>query len=126
MRLLGRMLNPFRRQRLIWATIISFVPLAANAAALTPRSLSLSSSQAGVVTSHVFNLTTGTAASIGSIKFAYCTTASGACTVPTGLVTTGATLAAQSGAITFSMVNTTNGAPLYNAYGSSGGCSGGT
>jgi len=90
-----------------------------HAAQITSRSMTLvagasdGGSKPGGVVNHLFNFTvpnTGTP-SIGSIQFQYCTTASGTCTMPTGLVTTSATIGSQSGATCFTMVNTTNGAP---------------
>jgi hypothetical protein len=72
-------------------------------------------SKAGGSVSHKFDFITGAggaAESVGSIKFEYCTLARGTCTMPSGLVTTSATLnATQVGATGFTMVNTTNGAP---------------
>lgn len=101
------------------ATISSaFQAQTANAAQITLRSLTLvagasdGGSKPGGVVNHLFNFTVpGGAATIGSIQFQYCTTASGTCTLPTGVVTTAATLNSQSGATGFTMVNTTNGAP---------------
>lgn len=72
-------------------------------------------------TTHDFDFTIATTGNVGSIKFEYCTAASGACTTPTGLTTTSATLDAQSGtgATGFTMVNTTNGAPYITRVASS-------
>lgn len=88
------------------------------AAQITSRSLTLQAgtsdggSKPGGVVKHLFQFTIPTTASVGSILFQYCTTATGgSCTVPTGLVTTSATMGTQSGATGFSLVNTTNGAP---------------
>ena len=84
---------------------------------LTLRSLTLQpgatdgGSKPGGVVNHLFGFTTATTASIGSIKFLYCTTASGTCTMPTGLVTTSATMGTETGATGFTLVNTTNGSP---------------
>jgi hypothetical protein len=97
-------------RRLVVAALV-LAPLSAEAAGLAPRNVQLGSSGQGVTTSYVVNATTATAASIGSIKFEVCTAATGACATPAGTVTTGAILSAQSGAVGFSMVNTTNGAP---------------
>ncbi len=90
----------------------------AYAAQLTTRSLTLQagasdggSKPSGVV-KHLFAFTTATTANIGSIQFLYCTTAAGTCTMPTGLVTTSATLGAQTGATGFTIDNSTNGAPF--------------
>lgn len=78
---------------------------------LTTRKLTLGSSAISTSTTHKFDFTTATTGNVGSIKFEYCTTASGACSVPSGLTTTGATLSAQSGATGFSINATSNGAP---------------
>lgn len=83
----------------------------ASAAQLTSRSLTLGSSAASAVTTNKYDFTIPASTSVGSIRFQYCTSASGTCTVPAGLTTTAATLAAQSGATGFTIVNTTNGAP---------------
>ena len=89
----------------------------ASAAQITSRSLTLQagasdggSKPSGIV-HHLFGFTLPTAGTVGSIKFEYCTTAAGACTTPTGLTTTAATLGAETGVTGFSMVNATNGAP---------------
>jgi hypothetical protein len=97
----------------------AFQPSTASAAQITTRRLTLQAgatdggSKPGGVVNHFFEFTvptTGTA--IGSIKFEYCTLAAGACTVPTGLVTTSATLGTETGATGFSVNNSTNGAPF--------------
>lgn len=70
----------------------------ASAAQITNRKLTLvagatdGASKAGGVVKHQFDFTLPTAGNVGSIKFEYCTIASGTCTTPTGLVTTNATL----------------------------------
>jgi hypothetical protein len=99
------------RQQLALAVLMAFFPKMVMAAGLAPRSVQLGLSGQGVSTSYVINATTATAASIGSIGFEMCTTATGVCTVPVGLLTTGTVLTAQSGATGFVIVNTTNGAP---------------
>jgi hypothetical protein len=48
---------------------------------------------------------------VGSVKFEFCDAATGACVLPTGVVTTSATLTAQNPA-GFTINNTTNGAPF--------------
>lgn len=104
----------------------------ASADQITERSLNLQSggdgpdagtepdggSQPGGLANHVFTFTIPTGGNVGSIKFQYCTTADinigGACTMPTGLVTTGAgvTLDDAAGSVSgFTLNNTTNGAP---------------
>ncbi len=89
----------------------------AFAAQITLRSLTLQAgatdggSKPGGVVNHLFTFTIPTTASVGSIQFLYCTLAAGACTTPTGLVTTAATMGTQTGATGFTLDNTTNGAP---------------
>ncbi len=90
---------------------------AVYAAQITARSLTLQAgttdggSMPGGVVKHLFTFTLPGGNTVGSIKFLYCTTASGTCTTPTGLVTTSATLGAETGVTGFTMVNTTNGVP---------------
>lgn len=106
------------------ALVASLLPTRnAYAAQITNRTLTLQDgatdggSKPGGVVKHQFTFTIPTTGNVGSIKFLYCTTASGPpsspgdCTTPTGLVTTSATLTNQLGATGFSIVNTTNGAP---------------
>jgi hypothetical protein len=93
------------------AMVVLGLPGIANSAQVAPRSLTLGNSQAGVATTHTLAFTVPTGGNVGSIKFQYCTTAYGACAVPTGLVTTGASLSAQSGATGFTIVNGSNGSP---------------
>lgn len=89
---------------------------------ITNRSLTLQAgvadggSKAGGVVNHEFKFTVPTGGSVGSIKFQYCNEAVGSpvatdCTTPTGLVTTAAAAGAQTGAVGFTIVNTTNGSP---------------
>lgn len=90
-----------------------------SAAQITNRSLTLQAgavdggSKPGGVVNHLFTFTVPSvgSTSVGSIQFLYCTLAAGACTTPTGLVTTAATIGSENGASGFTMVNTTNGAP---------------
>ncbi|MDB5167071.1 MAG: exported protein of unknown function [Candidatus Saccharibacteria bacterium] len=106
---------------LVLATVVAtFQTGQASAAQITTRSLTLvagasdGGSKIGGVVNHLFTFTPGTSGqTIGSIQFLYCTTASvAACVLPTGLVTTSATIFSQSaGANGFTLVNTTNGAP---------------
>ena len=100
------------------AIVISAFPISiVEAAQITSRSLTLQAgasdggSKPGGVVNHLFAFTLPTAGNVGSIQFLYCTTASGTCTLPTGLVTTSATMGTQSGATGFTLVNTTNGSP---------------
>lgn len=70
----------------------------AKADQITNRKLTLlangttGGSLAGGTVNHEFSFTLPTSASVGSIRFLYCTTASGSCTTPAGLSTSGATL----------------------------------
>lgn len=98
-------------------TMSVMLPMPLEAAQITSRSLTLMAgatdggSKPGGVVNHSYAFTLPTTGNVGSIKFQYCTTATGACTMPTGLVTTSATIGAQTGATGFTMVNTTNGSP---------------
>jgi hypothetical protein len=94
---------------LIWALAVA--PGGAWAAGLTNRSDSMSTSQASQTATHVVSFKTATGSNIGSVGMTFCTTATGACTVPGGLVTTSAALSGQTGVSGFTLVNTTNGAP---------------
>lgn len=90
-------------------SIAGAVPVSADQ--LITRSVTLGTSAITTSTTHKFDFTTAKTANIGSIKFEYCTAASGTCTKPAGLTTTSATLDAQSGATGFTIVATTDGAP---------------
>jgi hypothetical protein len=106
-----------------FAVLVSFLAQAVvlgsptYASQITTRSLTLQAgassggSKPGGIVKHKFDFTIPTNASVGSIKFTYCTIAAGVCTTPTGLVTSSATLDAQSGATGFTLTNTTNGIP---------------
>ncbi len=89
----------------------------AFAGQITARSLTLQAgatdggSKASGVVKHLFAFTPPSATAVQSIQFLYCTTASGTCTMPVGLLTTSATLGTQTGVSGWSLVNTTNGAP---------------
>lgn len=83
----------------------SLLPTIVSAAQITLRSLTLEangttggSTPDGVV-NHRFDFTVPSVGNtnIGSIKFQYCTTAAGTCTVPTGVATLSATLSATQG-----------------------------
>ena len=96
-------------------------PMTAFAAfQITTRSLTLvqgaadGGSKPGGVVKHDYAFTIHSNTSVGSIKFQYCTLPSGGgtvCTVPTGLVTTAATLTGQTGAAGFTLDAVTNGSP---------------
>lgn len=118
-------------QRVIRLTVVFVWLLAAvlfalpsnhvSAAQITNRKLTLETgaggdggSKPGGTVKHKFDFTIPSDTTLGSIRFEYCTAASGTCTTPTGLTTTGAgvTLSNQSGEIGFVLDNTTNGAPF--------------
>ena len=98
--------------RVLAIAAVAVLPVSASAAALSPRNITVGSSGQGVTTNYVVAVTTATTANIGSIKFEFCTTATGACVKPGGVTTTGATLDAQSGATGFTIDNTTDGVPF--------------
>lgn len=92
----------------IFMILLSLLPLQASASQITSRSLTLGSSAASAVTTHKFTFTVPSSTLASSVQFSYCTTATGSCTVPTGLTTTSATASGLAG---FTIVATTNGAP---------------
>src|SRR5688572_30579333 len=102
---------------LVTTLLVAFSASSVWAAQITTRSLTLQAgasdggSKPGGVVNHLFTFTVPGGGDVGSIQFLYCTTASGTCTTPTGLVTTSATLGSENGATGFSIVNTTNGSP---------------
>ncbi len=72
------------------ATIIFPLVIPAKAATLTSAKTTITDSRAGQTSvGHTMAFTTATTGTIASVRIEYCTTASGACTMPTGLVTTG-------------------------------------
>lgn len=92
-------------------SFLVFVPSTGLAAGLAPRSVVVGSSAQSASTSYTIDATTATTASIGSISFQFCTTATGACVTPTGVVTTSASLTAAN-PVGFNSINaSTNGAP---------------
>lgn len=92
-----------------------------NAAQITTRSLTLQAgatdggSMPGGTVNHVFTFTLPTGGTtLGSIKFQYCTTATGGtCTMPTGMDSTlaGTSLGSTTGLTGFTLNKTTNGTP---------------
>src|SRR6476620_789243 len=115
---------------IILAFALAITPLfaaTANAALLSPRKLTLiqgidgpdldtlpdGGSQPGGNSNHQFSFTvpsTGNA-NLGSIRFEYCTTTEGTCTIPTGLSTSTATLGSETGITGFTVNNATAGKP---------------
>jgi hypothetical protein len=121
MTLRGRSVSVFKLGFVLLATLYFAVLLSTNASAaqITVRSLTLQAgatdggSKPGGTVKHLFTFTLPAVGNpnVGSIQFVYCTTASGSCATPTGLDTTSATLSNQTGATSFTIVNTTNGSP---------------
>lgn len=66
-----------------------------SAAQITARKLTLGSSVASAQTTYTLNFTLPSATVVQSAEAVICTTASGACTTPSGFTVTGATLASQ-------------------------------
>ena len=89
----------------VFALVVIGFPLGrADAAQLTSRKLTLSSSAAsGTNVTYTFNFTPPTATNVKSVNIDFCTTASGACDpttptgVPSGIVTTGAAVGSVTG-----------------------------
>lgn len=105
---------------LVLVQILSITNVSAEQ--ITARSLTLiagatdGGSMPGGVVDHNFQFTLPSSTAVGSIEFKYCTLAAGVpnpdtCVMPTGLVTTSATLVNEAGTTGFTIVNTTNGAP---------------
>lgn len=105
---------------LVMASVVTVLtPSSAYAAQITTRSLTLKQ-QTGVTTGgsapsgvadHSFTFTPATTASIGSIRFLYCTTATGTCTTPTGMSSTAATFGSMSSGSGWTVNNATQGSP---------------
>jgi len=77
---------------------LGFVPKSASAAQITGRKLTISSSSAAAssaTTTYTFNFTVPTATVLQSLSAEICTTASGACTTPTGFLNSTSTLPSQ-------------------------------
>jgi len=85
---------------IIFITVITFIPavIPVFAGSLTPSKVTISDSRSGrAATTHTYNFTTATTAVITTITFQYCTTASGVCTMPPGLITTSAVQGSLTG-----------------------------
>jgi hypothetical protein len=92
-----------RIQRLLTSAIVvalglSIIPLSSvSAAQITARSLTLASSASNATTTHTFKFTVASGTAIKSVRFRYCTTATGACIAPNAWVNTAATLGSTTG-----------------------------
>jgi hypothetical protein len=86
----------------VYATIVALglalVPVSSiSAAQITARSLTLASSASNATTTHTYKFTVASGTAIKSVRFRYCTTATGACTTPNAWVNTAATLGSTTG-----------------------------
>jgi hypothetical protein len=77
------------------ATLLPSLSGIAAAAQITNRKVTISTSQPSATASYSFNFTVAAATAIQSVGFQACTTASGACTTPSGFTISGSTLASQ-------------------------------
>ena len=115
----------FQRRRIIGLSSVGILVLGlvfqailssnVSAAQITSRSLTLQGvgttggSAPGGTVNHLFTFTLPTTGTLGSIRFLYCTlpgSITDACTAPTGLDTTSATLGTSTGAVFTSAVST--------------------
>lgn len=91
-------------------TLASLLPAPhASADTLQFRSLMVLNPTSGATTSHTYNFTYQTAATIGSVVFEYCDSPLPElpCNAPSGIDASGAVLQSQTGAIGFTVVNAT-------------------
>ena len=76
---------------------LALIPLSgAQAAQITNRSLTLASSNSAATTTHTYKFSVPSGTVIKSVRFRYCTTASGVCVTPNAWSNTGATLGAPT------------------------------
>lgn len=86
--------------------VLAFSPNFAKAAELQDRSITIGTSVPSAVTTHRFDFTIGTAASLGSIQLEYCTNTAfigSPCTVPPGFDASAAVISAEAGEVGFSI-----------------------
>lgn len=110
-----------------WVSIATLLaammaPAAVSAAQLTARKVTLSSSSAAssnATTTYTFDFTTGTTATIASIKIQACTTASGSCSVPTGWDEASSTLTSTTFSGSWTVSTATDGELRASATGAS-------
>ncbi len=80
------------------------------AGTLTTAKVTISDSRAGQVgVVHTFSFVTGTSGTIKTVEMIYCTTPSGSCSTPNGIITTGASQGGISGLGSSTTNTTTNG-----------------
>lgn len=99
--------------------VFAFLPLSAEAAQLTVRSLTLGSSLASASTPYTIAFTTGSTATIQSFEAKVCTTASGTCTTPGGFSVTGSTFTSSTLVGTWTVSTATAGSLRASATGAS-------
>jgi hypothetical protein len=98
----------------VWLIVVSLsialIPtVPASAAQITSRSLTLASSASNATTTHTYKFTVASGTAIQSVRFQYCTTATGTCVTPNAWVNTGATLGTVTNLGTgFTVDNATN------------------
>ena len=82
---------------LLSAGVFPFLTTQVQAGTFTPAKVTISDSRAGnAATTYDFAFTASVTTNIKQLDVIFCTTASGACTTPTGIVTTGATRASDN------------------------------
>ena len=79
----------------IIALMFAYFPSVVSAAAINARRVTIGSSAPSAVTTYSFTFTVPSTTVLQSASFTACTTASGACGLPTGFSVTGTTLTAQ-------------------------------
>lgn len=80
---------------LVFVLLLSSFSSSVSAAQITTRKVTLGSSVASAVTNYDFTFTVPSATVLQSASFTACTTASGACSTPSGFSVTGSTLTGQ-------------------------------
>jgi len=97
---------------LLGVTISRFI-VPTHAATLATSKVTISDSRPSVTAGHTFTFTTATTGTIATIVIQYCTTASGTCTKPTALTTTGAAQGSVTGVSAGTTTFTTDGTFTY-------------
>lgn len=98
---------------------VVFMPHPAAALQITSRKLTLGSSAASASTTYTFDFTTATTSTFQSFEAQICTTASGACSAPSGLTTTSSTFNSTSLSGSWTVNNGTAGSLRGSATGAS-------
>ncbi len=103
-------------------SLVVLFPASANAAQLTTRKLTLGTSSpaaSAATTSYAFDFTTATTATFQSFQAQICTTASGACTTPTGFANSSSTFTSSTLSGTWTVSTATAGSIRASATGAS-------